>query len=139
MSLEANKAIVQQFADAFNRGDFLTLRDLIAPNVVDHSVDPAWPTGREGLVAMFELFRTAFPDATITTEDLIAEADMVVWRTTTQGTHTGAFLGIPATGNHARWSGIDIFRILDGQIVERWFNVDNLGQLQQLGLVPAAS
>jgi predicted ester cyclase len=45
-------------------------------------------------------------------------------------------LNIPATGKYAQWTGIDILRIRDGQIVERWFNVDNLGQLQQLGLLP---
>jgi steroid delta-isomerase-like uncharacterized protein len=136
MSLEVHKAIVRRFAQAFNQGDFATMRDLIAPQAVDHSTDPSILSICDGLVGVFQQFRAAFPDAVITTEDLIAEADKVVWRTTTRGTHTGDFLGIPATGKYAQWSGIDILRIRDGQIIERWFNVDSLSQLQQLGLLP---
>jgi len=68
---------------------------------------------------------------------MIAEGDTVVVRGTTSGTQTGAMQGIPPTGKKFTISGIDIFRVVDGKIVEHWDAVDQLGMLQQLGVIPA--
>ena len=70
-------------------------------------------------------------------EDLIAEGDKVVGRITAYGTHTGELFGVPATGREIRVSGIAIWRISDGKIVEHWHETDGLGLMQQLGVVPA--
>lgn len=71
-----------------------------------------------------------------TVEDMIAEGDKVAARATASGTHQGDFLGIPPTGKHATWSEIHIGRVVDGKFVEHWANSDQLGLLQQLGVVP---
>ena len=68
---------------------------------------------------------------------MIAEGDTVVVRGTTSGTQTGAMQGIPPTGKQFKVAGIDIFRVVDGKIVEPWDAVDQLGMLQQLGVIPA--
>jgi hypothetical protein len=60
----------------------------------------------------------------------------VVGRITAFGTHEGEFFGIPATGKQIRLSAIGIRRITDGKIVEHWYEADNLGLMQQLGVVP---
>jgi predicted ester cyclase len=62
---------------------------------------------------------------------------MIVFHGTNQGTHEGDFLGIAPTGKRVSFSGIVILRVVDGKIVERWAQLDNLSLLQQLGAIPA--
>jgi predicted ester cyclase len=64
---------------------------------------------------------------------LIAEGDLVAARWTTEGTNTGPWAGRPPTGRRARFSGVNIFRIADGKVVELWNHRDDLGLAQQLG------
>ena len=59
-------------------------------------------------------------------------------RWTTVATHEGDFGGLPATGKHVQMNGMEIFRLEDGLIVERWSNSDTLGLLQQLGVISPA-
>ena len=74
---------------------------------------------------------------TFSIDDIIAEDDRVVVRWTNSATHSGTFLGIPATGRSCRFAGIDIYRLEDGRLAERWHVVDQLSMLQQLGLLPS--
>jgi steroid delta-isomerase-like uncharacterized protein len=82
---------------------------------------------------------SAFPDLERRIDDLIAEGDKVVARWTAQGTQTGEFQGLPPSGKVATSSGITIFRILDGRVVEEWSESDMLGLLQQLGAIPSGA
>jgi predicted ester cyclase len=52
------------------------------------------------------------------------------------GTHTGELLGIPPTGKPVDVTGIWIDRVQGGKIVEEWGVSDQLGMLQQVGVVP---
>jgi predicted ester cyclase len=79
----------------------------------------------------------AFPDFQITVEDLIAEGDKVANRVTISGTFSGAFAGIPPTGQHATWTATGIYHIVGGKVVEVWEEVDMLGGFQRLGVIPA--
>jgi predicted ester cyclase len=79
----------------------------------------------------------AFPDIQYTLEDLLAEGDRVVARFTARGTQTGVFQGIPATGSTAAVSSIAIYRLAGGKVAEQWLEYDQLGLLQQLGVIPA--
>jgi predicted ester cyclase len=74
---------------------------------------------------------TEFIDALFTGGDLVAE------RFTACGTHQGEILGVAPTGREVVLAGINIFRVQDGQLVERCGRTDDLGLLQQLGIVPA--
>jgi predicted ester cyclase len=67
---------------------------------------------------------------------MVAEADIVVERCTTSGTHRGELMGAAPTGKTLVLSGINIFRIDGDRIVERWGRLDDLGLLRQLGLDP---
>jgi predicted ester cyclase len=67
----------------------------------------------------------------------MAEGDKVATRKTLQGTHQGEFMGIPPTGQQVSMGLIDIVRIADGRVVEHWSMGDNLGMMQQLGVIPA--
>jgi steroid delta-isomerase-like uncharacterized protein len=89
------------------------------------------------LTAIMQMQRTAVPDVQIRVLDLIAEGDKVVARIEATGTHLGEWQGIPPTGKRFTISGMTMRRIADGKIVERWDNLDWLGVMQQLGLIPA--
>jgi steroid delta-isomerase-like uncharacterized protein len=138
MSTEDHKALIRRLCDeGWNQGNLATLDEIISPNFVDHSpMVPNLSLGSEGYKQFVIASRTACPDFWVTIEDLIAEGDTVVMRITCGGTHQGAWLGIPPTGKQFTETGIYIFRIAGGKVVERWGNQDDLGMMQQLGLVP---
>jgi predicted ester cyclase len=136
MSLEANKALVHAFADQINAKDLEAACTLVSPSHVEHGLHPELPSGAEAVRAFFSMLLAGFPDARTTILDTLAEGDRVVLRARIEGTQTGPFMGIPPTGRRAKWSLIDIYRLADGKIVEHWVEVDTLGLMQQLGLVP---
>ena len=74
--------------------------------------------------------------STYTVDDVIAEGDRLVVRWTNAGSHSGEFLGIPATGRPFEFAGIDIYRIENDRMAEHWHVVDQLSMLGQLGLLP---
>ncbi len=97
---------------------------------------PGTPDGAEGMRKAGEIFRGAFPDWRSDVQQLIAEGDLVAENFVAHGTHRGAVMGETPTGREVTLRGVNIFRIADGKIVERWGHLDQLGLLQQLGLAP---
>lgn len=142
MSVQTNKACLERFYDLFNTGNMAVAHELIAPDAVDHEDLPPGLTGTvaQQLEQFVALLRQAFPDLHVSVEDMIGEGDTVAARTLMTGTHQGAFFGIPATGRSIAVQGIDIVRFDgDGMIVEHWAVSDNLGMMQQLGVMPEAA
>ncbi len=137
MSTEVNKANSRRFYDeVINKKNRAAIDAFIAPNQVDHAAPPGTPGGLEGAKQTLTMYLTAFPDLYFTVEDIIAEGDKVVTRLTARGTQQGEFMGIPPTGKHATATAIDINRLVGGKSVEHWLEMDTLGLLQQLGVVP---
>jgi steroid delta-isomerase-like uncharacterized protein len=91
--------------------------------------------GSEEARQFVTMFFDAFPDLNVTVEDEIAEGDKVVTRWTIRGTHQGDLEGIAPTGKQIVLQGITIHRIEGDKIVEEWERYDNLGLMQQLGVV----
>jgi steroid delta-isomerase-like uncharacterized protein len=131
---EDNKALVQRWAEAVNRQDVDAALACYAPSYTDHTPghDGGVTQVRQALLGMF----AAFPDLRYTSEDVIAEGDRLVERFSSVGTHEGELMGAAPTGNKVTVSGINIYRVADGKIVERWAQIDDLGMMQQLGLSP---
>lgn len=124
MSLDENKQVIRTyFEEVVNRGNL---------SLIDRTV----ARQAEGLRQVISMFFAAFPDAQTTIDDLIAEGDKVVVRSTTRATHKGALMGIPPTGRSVRYTGIDIFRVADGKIAEHWFVRDHATLMEQLGVLP---
>jgi steroid delta-isomerase-like uncharacterized protein len=137
MSTEDNKALLRRYYDeVVNKKNWADIDEFIDPQMVDHAAPPGIPAGIEGQRQVFSMYTTAFPDTHFTVEDMIAEGDKVVARKTIQATQHGAFLGLPPTGKHVTFTSIDIIRIAGGKLVEHWGEMDMLGLLQQLGVVP---
>jgi predicted ester cyclase len=78
----------------------------------------------------------AFSEPQIRIEDQVTADDRVVTRWSFTAHHDGEMYGIPATGRHVRFTGIDIHRVAGGRIVEEWSEWDALGFMRQLGVIP---
>jgi predicted ester cyclase len=135
MSTDDNKALVQRFYDeVINQKNLAALDQFVAPNAVNHTVPAGLPQGPSQFLSMH---LTAFPDVQATVEDLLADGDKVVALVSYRGTHQAAFRAVSPTGKQITIMGINIFRIVNGQMVEHWGLADRLSALQQLGVVPA--
>lgn len=129
---EENKEIVRRL-NAIWQGELEIVDELVAENYVNHNpIVPDAPPGPEGFKQNVSALRTAFPDIDFTLEDIIAEDDKVVLRAVGHGTHDDELMEVEPTGREVELSGIVIFRIEDGQIVERWAQFDTMGMLRQI-------
>lgn len=137
MSAEENKAILSRaYEEAFNQKNLDALDEVIASDMTDHDPAPGQAPGLEGAKQYFSSLHSAFPDLHVNVEDMIAEEDKVAARVSVSGTHQGELMGIDPTGNRVTITGIDLVRVTDGKIVEHWANFDDLGMMQQLGVIP---
>jgi steroid delta-isomerase-like uncharacterized protein len=138
MSTEQNKDLVRRFyEEVWNKGNLTVADQLMATDVVDHTAPPGLPPGLEGHKQLVIMFRTPFPDLDSTIEDQVAEVDTVVSRLIVRGTNKGEFFGVPPTGKQFTITSIDLDRLTNGKIVEHWSIADQLGLMQQLGVIPA--
>ena len=135
---EENKTIFRRYVEELgNEGNF-DLADEIFADYLSHQPDGSvLERGPEDVKRFMGEFRSAFPDFHTTIEDQIAEGDRVATRWTMRGTHEGEFRGIASTGKQIAVTGIGIFRFADGKVVESWDNFDQLGMMQQLGVIPS--
>jgi steroid delta-isomerase-like uncharacterized protein len=135
MGVEENKAVIRRFCEeVWNKGNLDVMKEIFAADYVRHDLRPGTPPpGPEGQKKIAADFRAAFPDLNTTVDLIVAEGDMVVVRWTTEGTNTGPWGGVPPTGKHARFSGVNIFRMRNGKVIEIWNHRDDLGLMQQLG------
>lgn len=138
MAAEENRALVRRFLEElFNQRDMNAIDRYLAPDYVDHVVPPGVAPTRDGFRQFIGAFLEALPDFHYTIDDVLADGDRVAVRLSAQGTQKGVFQGIPPTGKQASWGEMHIGRIQDGKIVEHWGQIDNLGMLQQLGVIPS--
>jgi predicted ester cyclase len=132
----ANKAIIARYVQATNVGDLDVLDELVYDDYVEHTPVPGQGPGLAGLKDSYRMFNGPFPDVQFVFDDVIAEGDLVVGRGVISGTHEGEFFGIPATNKKVRWTGTRLFRLRDLKVVEGWAQIDMLGLMQQMGVVP---
>lgn len=138
MAVEEIKALARRFyEELFNQRHLALTEELVSPGAMSHEAPPGTAEGPAGVRQVIEMLTSAFPDHHHTIDDLIAAGDKVVVRTTFSGTHQGAFLGIPPTGKSFTQRQIHILRFTDGKLTEHWAVRDDLGMMQQLGVIPA--
>jgi steroid delta-isomerase-like uncharacterized protein len=92
---------------------------------------------REQMIQYLVALMSTFPDFHKSIDDMVAEADKVVVRSTIQVTRGGTFAGIPATGKHVSTKGSDVFKIEGTKILEWWEFSDYLDLMTQLGAIPS--
>lgn len=137
MSLEKNKALVRHlYEEALNKGNLAVVDEILAPNYVRHGLAPGAPPGPESTKQVFTMMRAALPDLRITVEPMVGEGDKVAAQVTGHGTHKGEFMGIAPTGKQVTVTTIGIYRFAGNKLEEAWIQMDELGMLQQLGVMP---
>jgi steroid delta-isomerase-like uncharacterized protein len=135
-TIDQNKKTVTAFIDAlFTKGDLGAIDEYLAEGFVNHDPPFGVPADREGMREAGAMFRAAFPDWHSEIGILVGEGDLVVEHFTASGTQQGEILGVPASDRTVDLPGINIWRVRDGRITERWGRLDDLGLLRQLGLV----
>ena len=135
--IEQNKNTVTAFIDAlFTKGDLGAVDEFLAEEFVNHDPPLGVTADREGMRKVGAMFRGAFPDWHSEMGILVGEGDLVVEHFTASGTQQGEIFGAPASGRTVTVPGINIWRVRNGRIVERWGRLDELGLLRQLELIP---
>ena len=119
--------------EAFNQGNYAVLHTHFKPDFVENQFGLR-PT-IEGMQGDIQFLRKAFPDFTLTIEDMVVDGDKLWARMTARGTNLGGFMG-PPNGKRFQVSVFDQVRFADGQIVEHWGSPDRFAVLSQLGLLP---
>ena len=132
MSLEENKAIIRRLFEEFNKHNVDLLDKLIAPDYFDHALQSR---SLEDYKQFITMFINGFPDFHVTIEEIITEGDRVWIRETETGAHKGEYRNIAPTGKKVTFSGVDVFRIVDGKIAEAWHVYDFLDFYKQLGFI----
>jgi predicted ester cyclase len=134
-----NKALIRRwFDEVWTRGRIQAIDQLrsLKATAVGLGEGDTIAHGPDPFKAFFLNLRATLPDLKVTIEDLLAEGDKVAVRYSVEGTHQGEALASPATGQKIRFTGITIARVEGGKIVQGWNNLDQLGLLTQLGLLP---
>jgi len=136
MGIAENKALIRRFYEEIDKGNLEAMDELLAEGYINHSPPPfpGLAPGREGLKQAFKIFWEATPGRH-EIEDQIAEGDRVVTRLTAYGRHVKDLPGIAARGQELTMMAVAIHRIADGKIVEHWAGKDELGFMQQLGVI----
>jgi steroid delta-isomerase-like uncharacterized protein len=140
--LTENKALVRRwFEEVWNQGRESTIDELFAADGVTWGLGEADTEvhGPAQFKVFFRNLRGAFPDLNVTVLETLAEDDKVAVRFVVKGTHSGKGLPVPPTGRQMRFSGMSILYVANGKLIKGWNNWDQLGMLQQLGILPAAS
>jgi predicted ester cyclase len=139
MTAKDNAATYRRwFDEGCSQGNLDLVDQLYSPNYVTHAVGPDLPPTREGLKMFIRALRDGIPDLQCPMEEVVAEGDRVAGRFSLVGTHNGTLLGIPPTGKPINVGVMVIARFDEaGKWVEDWASWDQLGLLQQIGVIPA--
>ena len=143
IQVEKNKAIALRFCQVWGKGDRLGLIDeLASPEITVYY--PLFPRPIKGIAALKGYFGVRFPsifgDTDMQVDEVIAEGDKVVVRYNWSATHQGEWPpGTPATGKRLKLTGIIIYHIVDGKVVDERGEEDYLALFRELGLLPKPS
>lgn len=140
---EDNKRNVREFMErAFNKGDLTVVDELAAADGVDHQ-EPPGTDYRAHLKEVVTRMRTAFPDLHFEIHEILADGDIVAFRSTMTGTQTGPLSvgpgrSLPPTGRKINVPHLHLIRIVDNQSRDLWHQWDIPGMMRQLGFTPEA-
>ncbi len=133
-SLDEMRAVVARYVYEVNMQNYDAFDEFVDPGFIDHNPIPGQKPGIPGLKDAYRIFSDAFPDVWFTFSDLVAEGDTVVGRGVIEGTHSGNFMGIPATNKKIYWTGTRVFKAKNGKVTEGWINFDMMALMQQMGV-----
>lgn len=136
------KLLMRRFVEELWNGRCLDVADAIfAQDCVTHQLRSgvpvdAVPRGPQAIKEHVAGWIASFPDLHFSIEQMLSEGDRIVMQLLMEGTHRGAWLGIPASAKKIQVRMFTIHRIVRDKIVEDWVLVESLGVFQQLGVLP---
>jgi steroid delta-isomerase-like uncharacterized protein len=139
------KQLIRRFVEELWNERRLDVADAIfAKDCVTHQLRSgapadAVPRGPQAIKEHVAGWISSFPDLRFSVEQMLSEGDRVVMQLRMEGTHQGAWMGIPASGKKIQIGMFTVHRVAQGKIVEDWVLVESLGFLQQLGVVPSTA
>lgn len=136
---EANKELIIRFLqEGFRTGDIDVLRETVSPDFIENEEGSPFTEefSIELMSEMMAMLANSITDFEIEIVEVVAEDDRVAVLMTWTGTHTGEFMGMPATGNEISLPVFDLFRVEDGLIMEHWGVTDNLAFGMAFGMIP---
>ena len=136
MSTEEIRVLARQVIETFNSGEIESLKQWFTPDFVWH-FSSTTTMNLEQFLAFTHNIKQSFPDFVFTIEDIVADNEKVVVRFIATGTHQGVLQGLAPTQKRFRILGFGQYTITQGKIAEGWELLDELGELRQLGILPA--
>ena len=114
MSRDEKLALYHRYLDRCNRHRFEELDEFVAEGVGGSTKGLAnYIRGCAEVIA-------AFPDYRWSLQHAIVEGNWLAARLWGDGTHTGTFRGVIATGRELRTQELVMYRFADGKIAECW-------------------
>jgi predicted ester cyclase len=133
---EENKSTLLRYIDeVWGRRSLDGIDRFLAPNYRRHTSPTQPPIDRDGQRNRLRTLWSAFPDAVLAVEAVIADGDHVAFRSRFRGTHRGVFSGFAATGRSVDVQLLDLVRFDGGRIAEQWGGPDFLDLYGQIGAV----
>lgn len=136
--LDPETVVRRIFDEGFSQGNMDTIQELIHEDFLLYSPTLTEPArGPEGAKAFVRGLRNGFPGFYVHKEDVVVADNKVIIRFKTEPVkHAGWYLGIPPTYRTVQMTGIGLYRVRDGQIDETWLEIDAVGGLIQMGVLP---
>lgn len=136
MSPQDNEKLLERYVEeVWDNGNLDALRDFLAPDYRRHASPTLPPLDLEAQIERLTGFRKAFPDISLTVEDVTAADDRIAFRSTLRGTHEGELAGLPPTGRQITVGLVDLIRVEEGRFAEQWGGPDMADLFRQLGAV----
>ena len=125
------------YTEVLEGGNLALIDEMVSDDLVDHDPMPGQSPSKDGVSFFVKTMRAAFPDLKATVmEPAPVDGNLEALYVVLTGTHQGDLMGVAATGRKVEFSGIDIVRIEDGNVVEHWGATDTMALMQQIGAVP---
>lgn len=126
------KEVAASYANqVWNEKEISAVDRFVHQDVVIHSLLGDYH-GREALKEVIEIWLKAFPGLHVDNDSIISENDFVSIEWRAKGTHNGEFKGIKPTGKTVAYSGVTVYRIKDGKIIEYSAYLDMQHLLSQI-------
>ena len=129
-----NKSLILRYLEeVWQKSSIAAVDEFLSPNYKRYLSPVSEPLNLYGQKQRLAGFRAAFPDVQITVDDIFAEGNRVVFRSTMRGTHRGTFQGLRPTGQGVIVTLLDVIRIENGKFIEHWGGPDLFDLVKQLG------
>jgi len=134
MSQDSNAERMRLFVEQVQEKGRLELIDgLVRPDFRNHTVEPGQRDDRAGIGETTASMHEAFSDLRIEILHCVGDGDLVATHKMFRGRHTGAWFGVPPSGNPVEFRVMDVVRYQDGQWAEHWAVADGVSLLRQTG------